>query len=352
MKKIVALSLLDKDFEYEKEKFGLCSDVIFCISTVRKKEDVIRRLITINRQVCSIYKEITYIPFTWDTEYGKLALSYYLEYYDNELKKKMKIENAKILKKYPVKIRKQLSKVISKQFTFATNQLHTKELHNYLIKHPHLLEIGTNNKELSPEQKMKDIIAELDDKIVRLKELYAKIRVLDLRELDNCVQEVNTFTRFTIFKKLKIKHNIPDSKIFPEINKLSLNEIAQRIYNTHERITNLIDGWYKHESVDEQGKYNKKEVLSLMLLLQNVFLCSNTISIKGEECVHNIGYTYNQILFVEANLEQMLLYDLYGILKFISHSNFALTKDSIENGHRITVALLSGNHLNTDIFRS
>lgn len=41
MKKIVALSLLDKDFEYEKEKFGLCSDVTFCISPVRKKEDVI-----------------------------------------------------------------------------------------------------------------------------------------------------------------------------------------------------------------------------------------------------------------------------------------------------------------------
>ena len=61
MKKIVALSMLDKDFEYEKEKFGLCSDVTFCISPVRKQEDVIAVVkdadvilfsdITINREI-------------------------------------------------------------------------------------------------------------------------------------------------------------------------------------------------------------------------------------------------------------------------------------------------------------
>jgi len=61
MKKIVALSIRDKDFEYEKEKFGSCSDVMFCISSARKQEDVIAVVrdadvilfsdITINREV-------------------------------------------------------------------------------------------------------------------------------------------------------------------------------------------------------------------------------------------------------------------------------------------------------------
>lgn len=115
--------------------------------------------------------------------------------------------------------------------------------------------------------------------------------------------------------------------------------------------TDLIDGWYKHDRVGEQGKYNKKEMISLMLMLQNTFLGNNIMSIKSENCVHNIGYMYNIILFVEANLEQILLYDLYGILKFKDRGNFALTKDSIENGQKITVTHVSGTDLISDIFR-
>ena len=76
----------------------------------------------------------------------------------------------------------------------------------------------------------------------------------------------------------------------------------------------------------ELKKYNKKELLVMLMILQKAFLGTDTAQILPE--YEPILFSYNKVVYNITNLSRILLYELTERYEYRDIRTFAMVKDA------------------------
>lgn len=350
----------------------------------REKEVQLTKLIKMNKDICKSYREIPYIGYNSENDFDKLARKYYLEYYDNILIEEISKSNNELLKKIPKAMRRELRQKVNEYISKQSNNAERK-LISYIKNNPCILNTRIKGVDLTIEEKLQDIIKELDYKLDKAIKAYKTILSIDLTEMEDMLEDIDTFWGYGRKKRNFIKKKIGDETIYPflylstqdifsaqlrnmknqkylydkvvvlhmvkEQYKCSTENTAQRICDIQRRGQTYIEKTFEFFDMEELKKYNKAQLLSGLLTLQQVFLDTDKRKICIGQNNNDITYAYNKFVYYMTNLDNILLLDLTERLKFSQTEDFVIGLDRFEGGGRICVKHYRGEEINPNIYR-
>ncbi|WP_313581108.1 hypothetical protein [Lacrimispora sp.] len=358
---VVAMFFYVQDYQCEREKM-----LISAMDFVNK--------------FCKIYSDIPFCRYFESTEYAKLARSYYIEYYNNELLREMKKTTDSYLRTIAKSARRVLKSEIENKKMIETHEAKL-ELEKYLK------EVCKDMNEDSCKECIDDetntIIKEIDYKIEKSVTAYKQIMEIDLSEYNNLIESVTSFKSYGLFKKLFLKKNLLDAEILPQLY-ISVKDLwreqrrhikeqrgiygkllaAYRVWNeykcntenTLKRIVRILQRTQKYtytqfsiHNYSGLKKYNKQEMLTLLRILQKSFIEEDEVQIIPDS--KPITFSYNKVVYSVVNLKMILLYELTERYEYRIKSSFAMVKDAYENNQHVWSKTYSGDDLRTNFFR-
>lgn len=342
-----------------------------------EKETLLKQVLRINRNLCKYYNKLPYLSFDADNDFCKSVRGYYREYYGNQKSEKTNNEIEEIIKKVPKREREEFRKATDELRQPINNEYKDKLLELFQKK-PKLLLTQDEKFSVPPEAKLHDIILELDFKIEKSMELYQKIRNEDLRELEELVDSIAVFKKYGVRKSNSIREFINGKDIIPSFylnrakdlqniikDKDSINAkrehfqeyiwknqrsnigIMERIFTIHKRAQTLIDKTFECNRLDEEGNYNKEDVLETLYDLQKTFLGAD----KGRIGDKDIVYSYKKFIYYMSNLNDIILFELTDIPAYMPKISFAMSVDKYELGQHIFSQSFRGEDINPNIYR-
>lgn len=337
----------------------------------REKEVQLLKVIKLNGDICKFYKEIPHIEYDCNSNFGKLAIKYYIEYYNNKKVEDIIKDNDEFIKKIPKSKRRKYRQIIEKTLPQKSNVAKTKLL-SYIKNNPNVLSTNSKNLILKPEEKLYDIIQEFDYKLEKAVEVYRKILSIDLAELEDILDDIDTFWSYGKGKREFLKEKIHDNEIYPalywtkkdvflkqveilksscslshKIDKLliirgqgrcSIQSIIQRIYDIQMRGMKIINNIFDYHDLEELQKYDKESLVDGIMTLQTRFLENG----KSKFADKDVIYTYNKFVYYMINLDNILLYDLTKRFKYNPTADFAILRERFEGGSHIKVKVYQG----------
>lgn len=326
------------------------------------------------------YSEIPFCRYFENTDYAKLARYYYIEYYDNEFQLEVKKTADDYLKTIPKAARRVLKAEINNK-KFGESYEAKSKLEKYLTERFNGVEAESCKEYIEAE--LKTIIKEIDYKMEKAINAYQGIMELDMSEFESLADSVTTFKKYGIFKKRFLKKHMLDIAIFPHLqisikdlvteqkrhvkvhkgvyNKLlaaymvwdeykcNTENVLKRIVRILKRTQKYTYSQFSMHNYSELKKYNKKELLVMLMILQKAFLGTDTAQILPE--YEPILFSYNKVVYNITNLSRILLYELTERYEYRDIRTFAMVKDAYEKNQHIWSNSYSGEDLNSDFFR-
>ncbi|MBP3798050.1 MAG: hypothetical protein J6I46_09800 [Ruminococcus sp.] len=309
------------------------------------KEKAIRRIIDINQEICQKYSKLTYIAYTFDTELGKLAISYYLEFYHNKLTEYIKSVGESYIKQLPKKNKRVLKNQIKNNFDYEAKYEKQNKLKEYLHEHPEELIVGHGDNEhiITVEQKLSDIVKELDYKLELMLKIYQELMEIDLNELLELEQEASQFLSLNRKQMREVKEAYDDVSNWTDL--LDYKNPAKTIYSIHSRSIKKIRSAYNYYDISECKEYNKIDIINFVLHLQKSYISKTYFKFLDTDL------EYNHFLYIQNSLNQILRLKLKGNLTVIDKNNFLLVKNQFEDGYRTHIIFTDSKELYGDIYK-
>lgn len=320
--------------------------LIFYLNEYRmNKEKAIRRIIDINQEICQKYSKLTYIAYTFDTELGKLAISYYLEFYHNKLTEYIKSVGESYIKQLPKKNKRVLKNQIKNNFDYEAKYEKQNKLKEYLHEHPEELIVGHGDNEhiITVEQKLSDIVKELDYKLELMLKIYQELMEIDLNELLELEQEASQFLSLNRKQMREVKEAYDDVSNWTDL--LDYKNPAKTIYSIHSRSIKKIRSAYNYYDISECKEYNKIDIINFVLHLQKSYISKTYFKFLDTDL------EYNHFLYIQNLLNQILRLKLKGNLTVIDKNNFLLVKNQFEDGYRTHIIFTDSKELYGDIYK-
>lgn len=320
--------------------------LIFYLNEYRmNKEKAIRRIIDINQEICQKYSKLTYIAYTFDTELGKLAISYYLEFYHNKLTEYIKSVGESYIKQLPKKNKRVLKNQIKNNFDYEAKYEKQNKLKEYLHEHPEELIVGHGDNEhiITVEQKLSDIVKELDYKLELMLKIYQELMEIDLNELLELEQEASQFLSLNRKQMREVKEAYDDVSNWTDL--LDYKNPAKTIYSIHSRSIKKIRSAYNYYDISECKEYNKIDIINFVLHLQKSYISKTYFKFLDTDL------EYNHFLYIQNSLNQILRLKLKGNLTVIDKNNFLLVKNQFEDGYRTHIIFTDSKELYGDIYK-
>lgn len=320
--------------------------LIFYLNEFRdKKENAINRFITINQDICKKYSELTYIAYTYDTELGKLAINYYLEYYDNKYTEYIKKIGEEYISQQPKSVKRVLKTEMKNNSAYALKYEKQNLLLNYLKEHPNTLAVGHGDNEhsITPKQKLSDIVNELDYKLDLMLKTYQDLMNINLNELLELEQEVSHFFSLNRKQICVIQKTYDD--VIKQIGLLDYKLTAKKIYSIHHKSIEKIKSAYSYFDISECAEYEKKCIIDFVLFLQPFFISNTYIQFL------NSNLEYNNFMYIQNALNQVLKCKKNGYLTVIDKNQFIFTRNEFEDGYRTHVIFTNPEELYGDIYK-
>ena len=326
------------------------------------------------------YSEIPFCRYFENTDYPKLARDYYIEYYDNEFQLEVKKTADDYLKTIPKAARRVLKAEINNK-KFGESYEAKSKLEKYLTEKFNGVEAESCKEYIEAE--LKTIIKEIDYKMEKAINAYQGIMELDMSEFESLADSVTTFKKYGIFKKRFLKKHMLDIAIFPHLQisikdlvteqkrhvkvhkgvynkvlaaymvwdeyKCNTENVLKRIVRILKRTQKYTYSQFSMHNYSELKKYNKKELLVMLMILQKAFLGTDTAQILPE--YEPILFSYNKVVYNITNLSRILLYELTERYEYRDIRTFAMVKDAYEKNQHIWSNSYSGEDLNSDFFR-
>lgn len=326
------------------------------------------------------YSEIPFCRCFENTDYAKLARDYYIEYYDNEFQLEVKKTADDYLKTIPKAARRVLKAEINNK-KFGESYEAKSKLEKYLTEKFNGVEAESCKEYIEAE--LKTIIKEIDYKMEKAINAYQGIMELDMSEFESLADSVTTFKKYGIFKKRFLKKHMLDIAIFPHLQisikdlvteqkrhvkvhkgvynkvlaaymvwdeyKCNTENVLKRIVRILKRTQKYTYSQFSMHNYSELKKYNKKELLVMLMILQKAFLGTDTAQILPE--YEPILFSYNKVVYNITNLSRILLYELTERYEYRDIRTFAMVKDAYEKNQHIWSNSYSGEDLNSDFFR-
>lgn len=326
------------------------------------------------------YSEIPFCRYFENTDYAKLARDYYIEYYDNEFQLEVKKTADDYLKTIPKAARRVLKAEINNK-KFGESYEAKSKLEKYLTEKFNEVEAESCKEYIEAE--LKTIIKEIDYKMEKAINAYQGIMELDMSEFESLADSVTTFKKYGIFKKRFLKKHMLDIAIFPHLQisikdlvteqkrhvkvrkgvynkvlaaymvwdeyKCNTENVLKRIVRILKRTQKYTYSQFSMHNYSELKKYNKKELLVMLMILQKAFLGTDTAQILPE--YEPILFSYNKVVYNITNLSRILLYELTERYEYRDIRTFAMVKDAYEKNQHIWSNSYSGEDLNSDFFR-
>lgn len=345
-----------------------------------EREKVLHNAIEHINEFSKIYSEIPFCRYFENTDYAKLARAYYIEYYDNEFQLELKKTADDYLKTIPKSVRRVLKAEIDNK-KFGGNYEAKRKLEKYLAEKFNGVEAERCKEYI--EDELKTIIKEIDYKMEKAINAYQGIMELDMSEFENLADTVTTFKKYGIFKKRFLKKHMLDIAIFPHLQisikdlvteqkrhvtahkgvynkvlaahmawdeyKCNTENVLKRIVRILKRTKKYTYSQFSMHNYSELKKYNKKEILGMLMILQKAFLGMDTAQILPE--YEPILFSYNKVVYNITNLSRILLYELTERYEYRDIRTFAMVKDAYEKNQHIWSKSYSGEDLNNDFFR-
>ncbi|MDD6627141.1 MAG: hypothetical protein PUF03_02695 [Lachnospiraceae bacterium] len=345
-----------------------------------EREKVLHNAIEHINEFCKTYSEIPFCRYFENTDYAKLARAYYIEYYDNEFQLEVKKTADDYLKTIPKAARRVLKAEIDNK-KFGGSYEAKSKLEKYLTEKFNGVEAESCKEYI--EDELKTIIKEIDYKMEKAINAYQGIMELDMSEFDSLADSVTTFKKYGIFKKRFLKRHMLDIAIFPHLQisikdlvteqkrhvkahkgvynkvlaaymvwdeyKCNTENVLKRIVRILKRTQKYTYSQFSMHNYSELKKYNKKELLVMLMILQKAFLGMDTAQILPE--YEPILFSYNKVVYNITNLSRILLYELTERYEYRDIRTFAMVKDAYEKNQHIWSNSYSGEDLNSDFFR-
>lgn len=345
-----------------------------------EREKVLRNAIENINEFSKTYSDIPFCRYFENTNYAKLARAYYIEYYDNELLRELKKTADDYLKTIPKAARRVLKAEIDNKKLEETYEAE-KKLEKYLTEN--LKEEESEIRKGHIEDELKTIIKEIDYKIEKAINAYQGIMNLEISEFDSLVDSVTTFKKYGFFKKRFLKKRMLDISIFPHLQisikdllteqkrhfkahkgiynkalaaymvwdeyKCNTENVLKRIVRILKRTQKYTYSQFSMHNYSELKKYNKKELIVMLMILQNSFIGTDKAEfLPGCE---PILISYNKVVYNITNLSRILLYELTERYEYKDIRSFAMVKDAYEKNKHIWSNSYSGEDLNNNFFR-
>ena len=345
-----------------------------------EREKVLHNAIEHINEFSKTYSEIPFCRYFENTDYAKLARDYYIEYYDNEFQLEVKKTADDYLKTIPKAARRVLKAEINNK-KFGGSYEAKSKLEKYLTEKFNGVEAESCKEYI--EDELKTIIKEIDYKMEKAINAYQGIMELDMSEFESLADSVTTFKKYGIFKKRFLKKHMLDIAIFPHLQisikdlvteqkrhvkahkgvynkvlaaymvwdeyKCNTENVLKRIVRILKRTQKYTYSQFSMHNYSELKKYNKKELLVMLMILQKAFLGTDTAQILPE--YEPILFSYNKVVYNITNLSRILLYELTERYEYRDIRTFAMVKDAYEKNQHIWSNSYSGEDLNSDFFR-
>ena len=320
--------------------------LIFYLNEYRvKKENAINKFITINQEICKKYSDLTYIAYTYDTELGKLAINYYLEYYDNKFTEYIKGIGEDFIKQQPKSVKRVLKTQMKNNSAYELKYEKQNLLKQYLKEHPDTLVVGHGDNEhsITPEQKLSDIVKELDYKLDLLLKTYQELMNINLNELFELEQEISQFFSLNRKQICEIQKEYDD--VIKQIDLTDYKFTAKKICSIHYKSIAKIKSAYSYFDISECTEYEKKCIIDFVLFLQRFYISNTYIEFL------NSNLEYNNFLFIQNSLKQVLKCKKNGFLIVIDKNQFIFTRNEFEDGYRTHIIFTNPKELYGDIYK-
>lgn len=257
------------------------------------------------------YSEIPFCRYFENTDYAKLARDYYIEYYDNEFQLEVKKTADDYLKTIPKAARRVLKAEINNK-KFGESYEAKSKLEKYLTEKFNGVEAESCKEYIEAE--LKTIIKESIIKWEKAINAYRNYG-LDSQSLKVWLSLYN-FKKYGIFKKRFLKKHMLDIAIFPHLQisikdlvteqkrhvkvhkgvynkvlaaymvwdeyKCNTENVLKRIVRILKRTQKYTYSQFSMHNYSELKKYNKKELLVMLMILQKAFLGTDTAQILPE----------------------------------------------------------------------
>lgn len=345
-----------------------------------EREKTLNNAMEFVNKYCEIYSHIPYCRFFENSEYAKLAQSYYIEYYNNQLIMELKKKTDNYLKTIPKAARRVLKAEVEKKNIVESTDSKMK-IEKYLNEY--IKDIDADCKKDRIEDELNTIIKEIDYKAEQSINAYKEIMELDLSKFSDLIEAVITFKSYGLFKKRFIRKYMQDQKIFPQLYvsikdllkeqwrhikaqdkiygkmmaacrvreeyRCNTENILRRIHRILLRTQRYIDTQFSVNNYSKLKKFNKNELLVLLKILQKDFIAKDDFQIMPDS--EPITFSYNKLVYSIINLKMILLYELTERYKYREKRSFAMTKDAYEENVHVWSKSYSGEDLRNDFYR-
>ena len=333
-----------------------------------EKQKTIISIINESYKIQELYNSLPYTSI--DGDYCKLERAYYYEYIENKWKKEQ-IERAdELLKRHTVglpdeerKEYEELDEDIKKGLIGELCYDSEDELRRFLDDNPQIRKRRFDeNKEISTEQKMRDIITAYDLYIDESMNIYKSILNVNLDVLFFLTNGYDSFygyskkTKRNIGDKLNVSSN-ERNNIIPKnaMEELSSNYISDRIFKVHDyfqrKIRNNLEDFDNPES-----PFQRVEIMQVLMMLQKEVYGEaihriGQVDENGERKEFEISYAFNKLKLCLRNLGSILLSEIEKDYKLYSEFEFAIPGKSVEYGGVSTTKVKDVSEIYGSIYR-
>lgn len=347
-----------------------------------ERERVLKKMMDFSDDYCNNYSKIPYCRYFEENEYSKLARKLYYEYYDNKQKKELKDIADGYLKTVPKAARRGLKIEVENNKELQECHDARSQIEEYLRTFVYK-NIDEKKRGECIENEINTIIKEIDYKSELASDAYKQIMEIDLSKFSDLVESITTFKAYGYLKKGDLKKKLRDKEVFPQLYisicelmreqmrhiklqhgiygkrmaayyvwseyKCNTKNVSTRMLRIIQRTQKYIHVQFSIHNYDDMKKYNKKELLSLLMILQeNIILKENHKIIPNSE---PITFSYNKVVYGVNNLKMILLYDLTERYEYREKFAYAMKKDAYENNGHVWSNSFSGNDMRNDFFR-
>ena len=348
----------------------------------RNKEMVISKILKCNSEITKLYANIPYIEYSGDTDFDKLAICYYYEYYDNLYHEEALKAVEECIKKLPKSAKRELKIEYNQMAEKAISHKAEKQLKDFLSNCKNNIETFSDKEDYTIQDVLDGIVNTLDYKIEKASIAYNKILEYDMTELETLVEDVCMENKTSHGRKRFILERMKDyDLIFPTFNIslldivkkqmeylmgktllhdkvimlyiiykeniVSIENIAARLLTLHKRGQTHIETKFDMANFEQLKKYNKKEMLQTFMWLQRVFIDYTKIMFIDRE----MDIVYNKFNYYVVNLGGLLLFEITDRYEFAEKGLFVIKNDRFKGNSHVFTKHFNGRDINSNIYR-
>lgn len=303
------------------------------------KVELYRAFINENNRLVDIYNQIPIINN--ETEYGKLCLSYYLEF----LLSKVKENESKATKAI----------IIDSYNNFQSSKSETRvQLEQILKDNPDLLSMRDSEKSMSINEKCLDIIMDLHCTIDDAIKAYNNVLKIDLSTLQNIEWDI---THFRGYRKRSLLKIFGEDDVIPNISRISLFNFGiaeKRALMLHKRFIERTHEVFQGYSLDTIiVEDNSESFMQYLELTQSIIKAQKDIFDKIYHDYFEVYFSYNKLSYHLSLINKVLLSRI-GVNDYqVDKHHFTLKRSrSIEKGRIFSIKRFRGDVVYKDLFRS